>query len=153
MAERAIRLDAGDRPAARELTESLPERLAIAVDQLEALEAWAPAPDLAIVQREAVNVLAFQALRWRMVEESLDRALAGDIDAALERRGASHGALVDQQRSWQLLGFTLHCVEAQHPAAVAALALPAAARAALGLSDAPTQLTPWPEGVAAARLK
>jgi hypothetical protein len=153
LAERATRLDAGDHTAARELTELLPERLAMAVDQLEALEAWSPPSDLEMVHREAVNALAFQALRWRMVAESLERALAGEIEAALGRRGASHGALVDQQRSWQLLGFTLQCLEAQRPAPVAALALPDEVRAALGLSAAPRFADPMrPEEMAAARL-
>jgi hypothetical protein len=153
LAERLTRLDAGDRPAAAELLEAAPARLAIAVAGLEALEAWAAPPDLAIVQREAVNVLAFQSLRWRMVAESLDLALAGEIERALERRGASYGALADQQRSWQLLGFTLQCVQAQRPAAVAALALSDDVRAALGLPAAPASgETPRPDGMAAARL-
>ncbi|HET7093984.1 MAG TPA: hypothetical protein VFI22_10910, partial [Thermomicrobiales bacterium] len=153
LAERATRLDAGDLAAAGELAGLLPERLAASVEWLDALEGWTPPRDFAGVRQEAVNALAFQALRWRMVEESLQQALAGEIEAAIERRGAAHGALLDQQQSWQLLGFALQCVAAQRPAAIAALALPIEVRAALGLPDTPPASgATAAEGLAAARL-
>ncbi len=153
LAERAERLDAGDWAAAGDLAALLPERLALVVSALKSMEDWVPSPDLALAGREAVNALAFQALRWRMMQDSLERANSGDMPGAFERRAASHHAFLDQQRSWQVLGFALQCVEAQQPASVAHLALPDDVRAALGLLPTP-HVAPVSSsaGLAAARL-